>query len=75
MRVGSINRAVSAKLFAVQLFIVFSSSIVFGENLRLLKEQNFFSFGSFEVRIEAMVPRNFNTNMESSGGNIIIDQK
>ena len=136
MRVGSINRAASAKLFAVLLFIVFSSSIVFGEDLRLLKEQNFsvkdwqnlyvkasgadvkvnswdksevnikiygnkraaskmefevyqdgdvvrviakrkgsflnFSFGSFEVRIEAMVPKNFNTNMESSGGDISV---
>lgn len=31
-----------------------------------------FSFGSFDVRIEAIVPKNFNTNLNSSGGDISV---
>ena len=136
MRAESITRWGLYKLFAVVFFVTFSSSAIFGSEVRLIKEKSFsvkdwqnlyvkasgadvkvsswdkpevsikiygnkraadkmefdvyqdgdvvkviaqrrgsflsFSFGSFEVRIEAMVPKNFNANLHSSGGDISV---
>lgn len=136
MRAESITRWGLYKLFAIVLFVTFSSSAIFGSEVRLIKEKSFavkdwqnlyvkasgadvkvnswdksevnikiygnkraaekmefdvyqdgdvvkviakrknsffsFSFGGFDLRIEAMVPKNFNANLHSSGGDISV---
>ena len=136
MRVGSIIRLAAVQSIAFVLLMLANSSIIFGEDLRLIQEKNFsvkdwqnlyvkasgadvkveswdkpevnikvygnkraaekmefdvyqdgdvvkviakrkgsflnWSFGSMQVKITATVPKNFNTNLESSGGDISI---